>query len=103
MGVERQQGGFYQAFLFEEWQESPRPGQDGEERIRSVRREEPQTSAASAPARALTVSLMEEVTKRDNLNQAYFRVKANHGAGGVDGMTVDDLLAWIAAHKEDFL
>lgn len=103
MGVERQQGGFYQAFLFEEWEESPRPDQDGKDRIRSVRPEEPQASTALDPARALTVSLMEEVTERDNLNRAYLRVKANKGAAGMDGMSVDELSAWIAAHKERFI
>jgi len=103
MDVERQQGGFYQAFLFEEWAENPRPGQDGEDRIRSVRNEEPQTSAASSPARALTVNLMEEVTAPSNLNRAYTRVVGNEGAAGVDGMTVKELSAWIRSHREDFL
>ncbi len=54
MGVERQQGGFYQPSLFEGWQEGPRPDQDGEARSLSVRPEEPQASTASDPARALT-------------------------------------------------
>jgi len=71
MGVERQQGGFYQPSLFARSEESPRPDQDGEARSLSVRREEPQASAASDPARALSVNLMEEVTKRDNLNRAF--------------------------------
>jgi hypothetical protein len=56
MGVERQQGGFYQPFLFEGWEESLCPGQDGEAHSRSVRPEEPQASAALDPARALTVT-----------------------------------------------
>src|SRR5581483_8775389 len=103
MGVERQQGGPYQVFLFEDWLESPRPDGDGEARSLSVRPEEPQASTASDPARALTVSLMEEVTNRDNLNRAYFRVRSNQGAAGVDGLSVDDLKAWIAAHKEAFI
>ena len=103
MGVERQQGGFYQSFLFEGWEESPRPDQDGEARSLSVRREEPQTSAASDPARALTVNLMEEVTNPDNLNRAYARVKANKGAPGIDGVTVDELKTWIVPHKDTFI
>jgi RNA-directed DNA polymerase len=103
MDVERQQSGFYQPFLFEDWMESPRPGQDGEDRIRSVRFEEPQTSAASAPARALTAFLMEEVTSPSNLNRAYTRVVTNEGAAGIDGMTVRDLSAWICGHRESFL
>ncbi len=100
MDVERQQGGDYQPFLFEDWQEPPRPGQGGEARSLSARCEEPQTSAASDPARALTVSLMAEVTKLDNLNRAYNQVRANKGAAGVDGMSVDDLKAWIAPHAD---
>jgi RNA-directed DNA polymerase len=103
MGAERQQGGFYQAFLFEEWEEKPRHDQDGEARSLSARHEEPQAPTALDPARALTVSLMEEVTNRDNLNRAYHRVKANKGAAGVDGLTVDDLKTWIAAHKDEFI
>jgi RNA-directed DNA polymerase len=103
MGVERQPGRFYQKSLIEWLEESLRLDQDGEARSRSVRPEEPQASAASEPARALTANLMEEVTSRDNLNRAYFRVKANKGAAGVDGLSVDDLLAWIAAHKEEFI
>jgi len=103
MDVERQQGGFYQPFLFEEWAESLRPGRDGDDRIRSVRYEEPQSSAASAPARALTVNLMEEVAGLSNLNRAYSRVVSNAGAAGVDGMTVKELSAWIRSHRESFL
>jgi RNA-directed DNA polymerase len=103
MGAERQQGGFYQRFLFEEWEENPRHDQGREARSQSVRHEEPQTPTALDPARALTVNLMEEVTDRDNLNRAYRRVVANKGAAGVDGLTVDDLKAWIAAHKDEFI
>jgi len=103
MGVERQPGRFYQKSLIEWLEESLRLDQDGEARSRSVRSEEPQASAASEPARALKANLMEEVTRGDNLNRAYFRVKANKGAAGVDGLSVDDLPAWIAAHKEEFI
>lgn len=52
------------------------------------------------PARALTEHLMEEVCQRENLNQAYRRVKANKGAPGVDGMTLRDLESWLREHKE---
>lgn len=103
MGVERQQGGFYQPSLFEGFEESPRPDQGGEARSQSARPEEPQASAASDPARALTVKLMEEVTGRDNLNRAYRQVRANKGAAGVDGLTVTDLPAWIATHKDELI
>lgn len=42
----------------------------------------------------LTDHLMEQVTERDNLNRAYYRVTANKGAAGIDGMKVDELLKW---------
>lgn len=103
MGAERPQGGFYQRCLFEGLEESPRHDQDGEARSLSVRPAEPQTPTASDPARALTVNLMEEVTNRDNLNRAYGRVMANKGSAGVDGLTVGDLMTWIAAHKDAFI
>jgi len=101
MGVERQQGRPYQRFLFPELEEDLRPDQDGKARSQSVRPEEPQASAASDPARALSVNLMEEVTKRDNLNRAFRQVRANKGAAGVDGMTVGGLSDWIALHKDE--
>ena len=46
---------------------------------------------------------MEEVCQRDNLNRAYDRVKANQGAPGIDGLTVDELLPWIRGHKQELL
>jgi RNA-directed DNA polymerase len=41
---------------------------------------------------------MEEVVSRENLTRAYRRVKRNHGAAGVDGMTVDDLMPYCREH-----
>ncbi|MGF6508060.1 group II intron reverse transcriptase/maturase [Paraburkholderia sp. 32] len=42
--------------------------------------------------------LMEEVCERGNLKQALKRVKANKGAPGVDGMTVQALPAYLREH-----
>jgi RNA-directed DNA polymerase len=42
--------------------------------------------------------LMEEVCERANLQQALKRVKANKGAPGVDGMTVQALPAYLREH-----
>ena len=39
--------------------------------------------------------LLEEIVSRENLNRAYKRVKRNKGAGGVDGMEVDELLQYL--------
>jgi len=73
------------------------------QRMISVRNEERQTSKASEDDKALTTHLMEKICDPSNLNRAYERVKANKGAAGVDGMTVDDLLAWIVEHKESLI
>jgi group II intron reverse transcriptase/maturase len=43
--------------------------------------------------------MLEEILNRDNLNAAYKRVKENRGAGGVDGMSVEELGAYLAAHQ----
>ena len=48
-------------------------------------------------------SLLERILDRDNLNRAYKRVKANKGAPGIDGMTVDDALGWLREHREELL
>lgn len=43
-------------------------------------------------------SLMAQVVDRDNLLQALKQVKRNKGAAGVDGMTVDELPAYLKQH-----
>lgn len=43
-------------------------------------------------------NLLERIVDRDNLNQAYKRVKANGGSHGVDGMKVDELLPHLKQH-----
>ena len=52
---------------------------------------------------SLTECLMEKICEPKNLNLAYKRVKANKGAPGIDGMTVDDMKEFIAEHKEELL
>jgi retron-type reverse transcriptase len=42
-----------------------------------------------------TDGLLEEILNRDNLNLAYKQVKKNKGAGGIDGMQVDELLPYL--------
>jgi len=39
--------------------------------------------------------LQEKIVDRDNMNNAYKRVKSNKGAHGVDGMKVDELLQYL--------
>lgn len=45
-------------------------------------------------------SLLEKVLHRDNLNQAYKRVKSNRGSHGVDQMGVGELLPYLKQHGE---
>jgi group II intron reverse transcriptase/maturase len=47
--------------------------------------------------------LLERILERDNLNRAYKRVKANKGAPGIDGMTVEEALNWLREHREELL
>ena len=42
-----------------------------------------------------TDELMEKILQSDNLNKAYKKVKSNKGAGGIDGMSVDELLGFL--------
>jgi RNA-directed DNA polymerase len=53
--------------------------------------------------RALTTKLMEEVLSRENLNQAYLRVKANNGAPGIDGMTIQEMYGWLSENKSTLI
>jgi RNA-directed DNA polymerase len=103
MDAERQQGGYYQPFLFTEWTEEPRPGSTGDGGTEAGECEESQASTALGQARALPDRLMEEVTRTQNLIEALNRVRANKGSAGVDGMTVDELLPWVRQHVQEFI
>jgi group II intron reverse transcriptase/maturase len=50
-----------------------------------------------------TERLLEKILDPENLNKAYKQVVRNKGAGGVDGMTVEQLLPYLKAHKEELL
>ena len=43
-----------------------------------------------------TSSIMEQILSKDNLNAAYLQVVRNKGAAGVDGMTVEELGAYLS-------
>ena len=105
MSAKRQQVRLYRQLLLFESDESNTVRHDtgGDGGTEAAVFEEQQPLTAMDHARALTQQLMEEVTSRENLNRAYRRVKANKGAPGIDGMTIDDLLDWFAGHKEEFL
>lgn len=49
-----------------------------------------------------TDNLLELILRKDNLNQAYKRVRSNKGTGGIDGMQVDELLPFLR-EKQDTL
>jgi RNA-directed DNA polymerase len=50
-----------------------------------------QGAVASKKSEPITTQLMEEVVRRENLQRALKRVRANKGSPGVDGMTVEEL------------
>ena len=50
-----------------------------------------------------TDKLMEQILQRDNLNKAYKKVKSNKGAGGVDGMSVDELLTFLKDNQKQLV
>jgi len=50
-----------------------------------------------------TDKLLEEILHRDNMNKSYRKVKKNKGAGGIDGMQVDELLLYLRKNKGDLL
>ena len=62
---------------------------------RSAIRPENEERAGRAP------ELLEKILDRENLNRAYKRVKANKGAPGVDGMTVEAVLPWLKEHGKE--
>ena len=44
--------------------------------------------------------LLGQILQSDNLNKAYKKVKSNKGAGGVDGMNVDELLTFLKDNQK---
>ena len=44
---------------------------------------------------AFSSDLFEHVLQEDNLSAAWKRVRANKGAAGIDGMTIDEFPAWV--------
>ena len=73
----------------------------------SVEREEyakvPSASPGEGKERDGAENLLERILDRNNLNRAYKQVKRNHGAPGIDGMTVEQALPWLQEHKEELL
>ncbi|MEK0315111.1 group II intron reverse transcriptase/maturase [Cohnella sp. 56] len=47
--------------------------------------------------------LLGRILDRENLNRAYKQVKRNHGAPGIDGMTVEAALPWLRENRDELL
>ena|SRR2546425_4213126 len=60
---------------------------------REASREEPESSGAMSESEnpASTDRMMEAICEWENLKEAMWRVKANKGSAGIDGMSVDEL------------
>jgi len=52
-------------------------------------------TAGTDPFHPGTECLLEAMVERENMMRAWKRVKANNGASGIDGMTVDALWPWL--------
>ncbi len=50
-----------------------------------------------------TNNLLDLVLRKDNLNKAYKQVKSNKGAGGIDGMQVDELLPYLRENQDTLI
>jgi RNA-directed DNA polymerase len=89
MGDKRQKNQLVLAFMEEDRGEAPKGLPEGTESSAGKR-------GTESPA--ITEQLMEEVCERANCEQALKRVKANKGSAGVDGMTVQQLPAYLRQH-----
>jgi RNA-directed DNA polymerase len=73
-------------------------GAEGEARSAAAREPEARAAKACLERPAAAAPSMEAVVERENLKKALARVKRNKGAAGIDGMSVDDLPAYLKQH-----
>src|SRR5271169_4471858 len=73
-------------------------GAEGEARSAAARESEARTAKACLERPAVAGPSMEVVVERENLKAALAQVKRNKGAAGIDGMSVDDLPAYLKEH-----
>ncbi len=50
-----------------------------------------------------TDNLLELILRKENMNSAYKQVKTNKGAGGIDGMQVDELLPYLRENQDTLI
>ena len=89
MSDKRQKNQLMLAFAEESRSEAPRDSAEGTESFAAKR---------EAESPASSEQLMEEVCGRNNCRQALARVKRNKGSAGVDGMTVEQMPAYLKQH-----
>lgn len=89
MGEKRQKIQLELAFTEMSRSEAPRDSGEGTESSMAKR---------AAESRAISKQLMEAVCERRNCKQALARVRRNKGSAGIDGMTVEQLPAYLKKH-----
>ncbi len=86
MGGRRQKIQYQPALFAESRGEAPMAAEQGVE---------PPVAGCESESRAEDEQLMKQVVSPENAQAAMGRVISNRGAPGVDGMTVDELPAWL--------
>lgn len=89
MSDKRQKNQLELAFTEMSRSEAPRDSAEGTEALMAKR---------EAESMAISKPLMEVVCERRNCKQALARVKRNKGSAGIDGMTVEQLPAYLKQH-----
>jgi RNA-directed DNA polymerase len=89
MSDKRQKNQLVLAFTEMSRSEAPRDSGEGTETLMAKR---------EAESMAISEQLMEAVCERKNCRQALARVKSNKGSAGIDGMTVEQLPAYLKQH-----
>ena len=73
-------------------------GAKGEAPSAAAQETEARTAKACLERPAVAGPSMEAIVERENLKKALAQVKRNKGAAGIDGMSVDDLPAYLKEH-----